>query len=201
MPKFLPRSFQLLPLFFFLLTACGQTEQPALRGQNIICFGDSLTYGTGAPRNKSYPAQLSDLIGQPVINAGIPGDTTARALQRLNRDVLSHSPRIVLITLGGNDLKNGVPSNTAFQNLNEIVKAVQAEGALVVLGGIKMLFWDRGYDEEYEKLAEETGAILIPNILNGLIGNVELMSDTIHPNEAGYEIMARRFHKAIALYL
>jgi acyl-CoA thioesterase-1 len=201
MPTFLPRSFQLLLLFFSLLTACGQTEQPALRGQNIICFGDSLTYGTGAPRNKSYPAQLSDLIGQPVINAGIPGDTTARALQRLNRDVLSHSPRIVLITLGGNDLKNGVPSNTAFQNLNEIVRAIQAEGALVVLGGIKMLFWDRGYDEEYEKLAEETGAILIPNILNGLMGNVELMSDTIHPNAAGYEIMARRFHKAIALYL
>ena len=201
MPTFLPRSFQLFLLFFPLLTACGQTEQPALRGQNIICFGDSLTYGTGAPRNKSYPAQLSDLIGQPVINAGIPGDTTARALQRLNRDVLSHSPRIVLITLGGNDLKNGVPSNTAFQNLNEIVKAIQAEGALVVLGGIKMLFWDRGYDEEYEKLAEETGAILIPNILNGLMGNEELMSDTIHPNAAGYEIMARRFQKAIALYL
>ena len=77
----------------------------------------------------------------------------------------------------------------------------QCKGALVVLGGIKMLFWDRGYDEEYEKLAEETGAILIPNILNGLMGNVELMSDTIHPNAAGYEIMARRFHKAIALYL
>jgi len=201
MPTLLLRSFQPLILFFFLLTACGQTEQPALRGQNIICFGDSLTYGTGAPRNKSYPAQLSDVIRRPVINAGIPGDTTARALQRLDRDVLSHSPRIVLITLGGNDLKNGVDKKTAFQNLDEIVRAIQAEGALVVIGGIKLLFWDRGYDEEYEKLAEETGAILIPDILSGLMGNEELMSDTLHPNAAGYEIMARRFHKAIESYL
>jgi len=201
MQTFLLRLTLPVLLFLFILSACGQSEQPLLRGQNIICFGDSLTFGTGAPLNRSYPAQLSEMIGQPVINAGIPGDTTARALQRLSRDVLSHSPRIVLITLGGNDLKNGVDKKTAFKNLVEIVKTIQAEGALVVVGGIKLLFWDRGYDEEYEKLAEVTGALLIPNILSGLMGNDQLMSDTIHPNAAGYEIMARRFHKAIEPYL
>jgi len=201
MQTFLLRSILPILLCFFLFTACGQSEQLAIRGQNIICFGDSLTFGTGAPHDKSYPAQLSVAIGRPVINAGIPGDTTARALQRLNQDVLSQSPRIVLITLGGNDLKNGVDKKTAFKNLTEIVKAIQAEGALVVIGGIKLLFWDRGYDEEYAKLAEKTGAILIPDILSGLMGNEQLMSDTIHPNAAGYEIMARRFHKAIKSYL
>jgi acyl-CoA thioesterase-1 len=195
------RSILPLLLFCFLFTACGQSEQRNLRGQNIICFGDSLTFGTGAPQDKSYPAQLSVIIGRPVINAGIPGDTTTRALQRLDRDVLSQSPRIVLITLGGNDLKNGIDRETAFQNLEKIVRAVQAEGALVVVGGIKLLFWDRGYDEEYAKLAAKTGAILIPNILSGLMGNEKLMSDTIHPNAAGYEIMATRFHKAIEPYL
>jgi lysophospholipase L1-like esterase len=106
-----------------------------------------------------------------------------------------------LITLGGNDLKNGVDKKTAFKNLHTIVTTIQSEGALVVIGGIKLLFWDRGYDEEYEKLAEETGAILIPDILSGLMGNESLMSDTIHPNAAGYEIMANRFHKAIEPYL
>jgi lysophospholipase L1-like esterase len=202
MPRFLHLSL-LSPLLLsiFLLTACSETKQPALHGQNIICFGDSLTYGTGAPREKSYPTQLSELIGLPVINAGIPGDTTARALQRLERDVLSHAPRIVLITLGGNDLKNGVDKKTAFQNLNDIVRAIQNEGALVVIGGIRLLFWDRGYAEEYEKLAEETGAILVPDILSGLMGTEKFMSDTIHPNAAGYEVMAKRFHKAIESYL
>lgn len=197
---FLRLNLFLLP-FIFLFSACQQVERPVLRGENIICFGDSLTYGTGAPRDKSYPAQLSQLIGRPVINSGIPGDTTTKALQRLDRDVLSQSPRIVLITLGGNDFLNGVAAKTAFQNLALIVKSIQAEGALVVVGGIKLPFWDRGYDEEYEKLAHATGALLIPNILSGILGKENLMSDTIHPNAAGYALVARRFHEEIAPYL
>ena len=184
-----------------LFAACDSNETVVLSGENIICFGDSLTYGTGAARNKSYPAQLSEVIGQPVINAGIPGNTTADGLKRLKTDVLERSPRMVLITLGGNDLKNGIDKKVAFKNLKNIVETIQAEEALVVIGGVKLLFWDRGYEEEYEKLAEETGVILIPNVLKGLIGHNDLMSDTIHPNAAGYEIMAKRFHKAIEPYL
>jgi lysophospholipase L1-like esterase len=53
------------------------------------------------------------MISRPVINAGVPGDTTARAMQRLERDVLAYAPDIVLVTLGGNDLKNGVASDAA----------------------------------------------------------------------------------------
>jgi lysophospholipase L1-like esterase len=68
-----------------------------------------------------YPSQLSKMISRPVINAGVPGDTTASALERLERDVLAYSPDIVLITLGGNDLKNGVASDSAFKNLKKIV--------------------------------------------------------------------------------
>jgi lysophospholipase L1-like esterase len=188
-------------LFCFLLTACGGREPIVLNGENIICFGDSLTYGTGAVPGKSYPAQLAEMIGQPVINSGIPGDTTARALQRLERDVLSKSPHMVLITLGGNDMKNGVDKKIAFKNMREIVETIRAKEALVVIGGVKLLFWDRGYAEEYERLAEETGALLIPNVLKGLIGHDDLMHDTIHPNAAGYKIMAERFHKAIKPYL
>lgn len=198
--------FSIRVLFSLLLVslfccACGGKEPVTLSGENIICFGDSLTFGTGAPPDKSYPAQLAEMIGKPVINSGIPGDTTGMALQRLERDVLSKSPRMVLITLGGNDMKNGIDKNIAFKNLKEIVEAIQAKGALVVIGGVKLLFWDRGYEAEYKKLADETGALLIPNVLKGLVGHNDLMHDTIHPNEAGYAIMARQFHKAIEPYL
>ena len=201
MHTFLWRTILPLLLASLLLTACGGPEPVTLRGNNIICFGDSLTFGTGAPRDKSYPAQLAEMIGQPVINSGIPGDTTDRALRRLERDVLSKSPRIVLITLGGNDLKNGVDKKTAFKNLKDIVDTIQARGALVVFGGIRLLFWDRGYEEEYEKLAAETGALLVPDILGGLMGHEELMHDTIHPNGAGYKIMAQKFYTRIKPYL
>jgi len=201
MHTFLWRTILPLLLASMLLTACDGPEPVTLRGDNIICFGDSLTFGTGAPRDKSYPAQLAEMIGQPVINSGIPGDTTDRALRRLERDVLSKSPRIVLITLGGNDLKNGVDKKTAFKNLKDIVDTIQARGALVVFGGIRLLFWDRGYEEEYEKLAAETGALLVPDILGGLMGHEELMHDTIHPNGAGYKIMAQKFYTRIEPYL
>jgi lysophospholipase L1-like esterase len=201
MYKFLLYPIYAILLTYILLAACRGPQPVTPKGGNIICFGDSLTFGTGAPRNKSYPAQLAEMIGQPVINSGVPGDTTGRALQRLARDVLSESPRIVLITLGGNDLRKGVDKKTAFKNLKEIVEAIQAKEALVVIGGLKLMFWDRGYEEEYEKLAEETGVLLVPDILGGLMGNEKLMHDTIHPNATGYKILAQKFYKSIKPYL
>ncbi|HET6488363.1 MAG TPA: arylesterase [Syntrophales bacterium] len=170
-------------------------------GENIICFGDSLTYGTGASQGMDYPSQLSRLIGRPVINAGIPGDTTATALARLDRDVLDISPRIVLITLGGNDMKNRQGRDQAFRNLKTIITSIQDRGALVIIGGLDIPIWGRGFEEGYRKVAEETGAVLIPDILKGLLGNPEKMSDAIHPNDAGYGIMAGYFYGAMKPYL
>jgi lysophospholipase L1-like esterase len=141
------------------------------------------------------------MIGQPVINAGVPGDTTTRALERLEEDVLSQSPRIVLITLGGNDLKNGVRKDVAFRNLKTIIEAIQAEGGLVILGGVKFIILDKGYGEMYKKLTKETDIILVPNVLKGLIGKDKYMNDPIHPNGQGYTIMAERFYEAMKPYL
>ena len=166
-------------------------------GQTIICFGDSLTYGTGAGKGMDYPSQLSKLVGKPVLNAGVPGDTTARALIRLDRDVLSKNPDLVLITLGGNDLKNGVPKGVAFSNLINIVESIQNSGARVIIGGLQFPFRDRGYGKGYQELADETGAVLIPDIFEGIMGKRKLMTDAIHPNAAGYKMMAQRFFEAM----
>jgi len=179
------------------LTSTHQDFSNGSAGERIVCFGDSLTFGTGASSGKDYPSQLSKLVSRPVINAGVPGDTTARALQRLERDVLTYAPDIVLITLGGNDLKNGIAKDVAFENLRTIVESIQKQGAQVIVGGLHIPFRDRGFGRGYQKLAEETGAILIPNILEGIMGNRKLMSDPIHPNDAGYKIMADRFYKAM----
>ena len=165
--------------------------------QTIICFGDSLTYGTGAGQDMDYPSQLSKMIGKPVINAGVSGNTSARALQRLERDVLSESPDLVLITLGGNDLKNGVATEVAFDNLKTIVESIQETGARVIIGGLRFPMRDRGFGRAYQELADESGAVLIPNIFKGIMGNRQLMNDPIHPNDAGYKIIAERFYEAI----
>jgi lysophospholipase L1-like esterase len=176
-------------------------KNPRPAGENIVCFGDSLTYGTGASQGMDYPAQLSRLIGKPVINAGIPGDTTAAALARLERDVLGRSPKIVIITLGGNDMMRGMDREEAFRNLKTMISAIQDRGALVVIGGIDLSIRGRGFSEGYRKVSELTGAVLIPNVLNGILGNPARMSDPIHPNDSGYAVMAGYFHEAIKPYL
>jgi lysophospholipase L1-like esterase len=135
-----------------------------------------------------------------IINAGVPGDTTARALDRL-AEILELQPRIVMITLGGNDLKNGVRREVAFENLEEIVRRFQDNGALVVIGGLNLPFWGRGFGDAYEELAEKTGSVLVPNIYQDILGKPGLMSDRIHPNREGYGVMAQHFYKALRPYL
>jgi acyl-CoA thioesterase-1 len=179
---------------FLSSTRTGSTKLPY---ETIICFGDSLTYGNGAGEGRDYPSQLSTMIGKPVVNAGVPGDTTARALKRLDSDVLSKSPDLVLITLGGNDLKNGVAKDLAFNNLRKIVESIQHAGAKVIIGGLRFPLQDRGFGSAYRQLAEDTGAVLIPDIYKDIMGNRKLMSDPIHPNGDGYKIMAERFREAI----
>ena len=174
-----------------------QVKKKSLPYDTIICFGDSLTFGTGAVPGMDYPSQLSKMISKPVINAGASGDTTASALTRLQRDVLSKSPDMVLITLGGNDLKNGVAKDVAFKNLKRIVKSIQGQGARVIIGGLKFPLRDRGFARGYKDLADQTGAVLIPDIFKDIIGNRRLMSDPIHPNGNGYKIMAQRFSEAM----
>ena len=169
-------------------------------GENIICFGDSLTYGTGAKKGMDYPSQLSGMIGMPVINEGIPGDTTSDALRRTH-NILKKDPRIVFITLGGNDLKNGISKDLAFNNLEMIIEKIQEKGALVIIGGIDVPFFGKGFGDAYRVLARKTGSILIPNIFKGIFAHPELMSDRIHPNSAGYTIMAQHFYKAVKPYL
>lgn len=185
--------------FYDLVSSQPRNAEPT--GSTIVCFGDSLTYGTGAPADESYPARLARHLEEPVLNAGIPGDTTARALSRLDDDVLSLDPRIVLITLGGNDLKNGVPREQAFANLGTIVERIQSEGALVVVGGIDVPLYGRGYPEAYRDLCQRLGCVLIPNVYEGIWGRRERMSDRIHPNGDGYEVMAEHFLEAIEPYV
>lgn len=163
----------------------------------IVCFGDSLTYGYGASQGMDYPTRLEEMTGIEIINAGVSGNTTADGLARLEDDVLDYEPDVVLITLGGNDLKNRVSVDTARANLLSIIQRIQAAGAMVVLGGVDIPLYGKGYAQMYESLARQTGSVLVPNILEDIFGNPELMSDSIHPNDKGYEIMAGYFYKAL----
>ena len=181
-------------VIYFFIPSSHEIRNAIPMGETIVCFGDSLTYGTGAEKGMNYPSQLSRLSGMKVVNAGVPGDTTAMALKRLD-EIMEMNPRIVLITLGGNDLKNRIQKEIASKNLELIIHAIQDHGALVILGGIDVPFWGRGFGDAYKELAKETGSVLISNIFKDIMGKSDLMTDSIHPNNAGYAIMAERFYK------
>ena len=62
----------------------------------------------------------------------------------------------------------------------------------MVLVGINPGLWMDPYGAEFEDLARRLGAGLVPDILGDILGNSALMSDAIHPNDRGYELMADR---------
>lgn len=176
-------------------------ESPA--GTAIIAFGDSLTAGHRVDPASNYPSRLSRAIGRPILNRGNSGDTTADGLRRLERDVLAHNPRIVLLCLGGNDMLRRQPADRQFENLREIIGRIHAAGALVILLGLEGdgFLYSSDYGDRYEQLARETGCVLVPDLLDGVIGRSSLMIDNIHPNEQGYERVVERIMKYAGEYL
>ena len=164
----------------------------ASRGTNIIAFGDSLTAGLGAQPGEDFPSRLSKLIETPVINAGVSGDTTDMALERIDRDVLSHDPRIVIVGLGGNDFLRSVDIATTERNLRSIVRRIHGAGAMVVLLGFRFPSLNLDYEKMYTRVADDEGCLLIGRMLRGIITDPSLKSDEVHPNARGYEIMAER---------
>ena len=169
-------------------------------GATIVAFGDSLTYGKGAPRNQTYPAVLTELTGKRVINLGVNGDTGAAAPRRLAQ-VMEHKPYMVLIEFGGNDFMRSVPFEQTIASVSRIVDEVQAAGAIAVIVDTGGYYGMRKYSKAYKKLAKEKGAVFVSGILDGVFGQHALMSDQVHPNAAGYKIVAERVYEEIKDYL
>lgn len=162
----------------------------------IIAFGDSLVFGTGASEGRDFVSQLAQLLREPVENFGVPGDTTAEALERISEATDRH-PSIVLVLLGGNDYLQRVPQEQTFQNLAAIVDAFQKDGAVVVLLGVRGGILVDNFRAKFKALAQEKRAVYVSDVLRDLLGNRQYMSDQIHPNDAGYAIIAERVFNAL----
>ena len=65
----------------------------------VVFLGDSITSGHGLPLEVTFASRLGVALAVPVRNAGISGDQTAGGLARLERDVLDHRPKLVVVEL------------------------------------------------------------------------------------------------------
>ena len=155
-----------------------------------MAFGDSLTYGTGAKEDESYPAVLAQLVGQRVIRSGVPGEVTAQGLSRLPGAIAEHRPDLIIVCLGGNDMLRKVSEAEIKANLHAIIKAIKARGIAVVLIGVPRPALLAGPPEFYGELAEEFGIPYESSVVKDVLHSPDMKSDAIHPNARGYRRMA-----------
>ena len=170
------------------------------RTLKIVAFGDSLTSGHRLDRREAYPAVLETKLRAArlpfeVLNYGVSGDTTARALRRLDA-ALAERPHILIVAFGANDGLRGVPVGTVRDNLDVIVGTAKSRGISVLLCGmealpVRGLQYTLDFHEVIPGVAARHGVPFVPFLLSGVIGNRDLMSaDRMHPNAAGARVMA-----------
>lgn len=186
-------AFVAIFLFWYFFAGTYKIKNYPSSGETIIAFGDSLVEGVGATEGNDFVSLLSKRIDTPIINLGHPGDTTAEALLRIN-EVLSRNPKIVMVLLGGNDFLRRVSKAEMLSNLEHIITTIQNAGAIVILLGVRGGLITDNYESDLKSLAKKTGSAYAPNVLKGLIGNPKYMSDSIHPNDVGYAIIAEHIY-------
>jgi lysophospholipase L1-like esterase len=176
------------------LGGCGDAPKLARLAPDavVLAFGDSLTYGTGAPEADSYPAQLERLIQRKVVRAGVPGEVSAQALARLPSALEEHQPKLLVLCVGGNDFLRNLAQAEVAANVRRMIAMAKQKGSDVLLLGTpeKGLFVSP--PKFYAQIAKELGIPYEGKVIGEILRNAELKSDPIHPNARGYRLMAER---------
>jgi acyl-CoA thioesterase-1 len=184
---------------------------PLAEGPKVIFLGDSLTAGLGVSVEEAFPARVGEILaaeGHPiqVINAGVSGDISAGGASRLAW-LLRQKPAIVVVELGANDGMRGQPLAELEKNLLDIVQRSQAAGAKVLILGMRIppnygKDYSDGFEAIYPRVAEQTGAALVPFLLEGVGGEARLnQADGIHPTAEGHRLVAKNVAPALGRLL
>ncbi len=184
-----------------LLTACSGDDarlQPLASDAVILAFGDSLTYGTGVGPDDSYPAVLQRLSGHTVINAGVPGERTPQGLARLPDTLDEYQPSLLILCHGGNDMLRKQSMEAMQENLERMIRQAKGRGIQVVLLGVPQpAIFGLESAKYYKTVAEKTGVPLQGSVIPEVLSDSRFKSDQIHPNAAGYEMMAEAVYRLL----
>jgi acyl-CoA thioesterase-1 len=184
-----------------MLAATGEGSRAAEPARlTVVALGDSLTSGHRLPESQAYPALLEKRLKDAdlpyrVVNHGVSGDTSAGGVRRL-ADALAEQPQILIIELGANDGLRGVPVSQVRANLETIIEGAQKQGVAVLLCAMDALpvngfQYTLDFHKLYYDLADKYKVPLVPFLLNGVLGNRDLMSaDGVHPNKEGAKVLA-----------
>jgi acyl-CoA thioesterase I len=201
-----PPSSVLLPgLTLSLSESDGASADRPLR---ILAFGDSLVAGFAVSSKAAFPVRLEKALrgmgfAVEMINAGVPGDTTAGGRARLEQ-ALECDPDLVILELGANDNLLGLDPAVTESNLDAMLARLKEKDIAVLLAGIHPLRdlgenYRDGLAAVFSRLAEKYQALLYPDFLTGVAGRPELnKADGIHPNPKGIDEIVRRVTPLVA---
>ncbi len=179
------------------------------RRPTVLFIGTSLTAGLGLQPDQAYPALVqakADSAGKPInaVNAGVSGETSAGALNRI--DWVMRAPAdIVVIETGANDALRALPVAEARTNISQIIDRIKTAkpAARILLVQIEAppnlgQPYTRAFHDMYGELAREKGVLLVPFLLQGVAGIPDLnQADGVHPNQRGERIVAANVWQAL----
>jgi acyl-CoA thioesterase-1 len=183
----------------------------------VVFMGDSITEGWGMKATATSPARGEFFPGKPYINRGISGQTTPQMLVRFRQDVILLKPKVVVLLAGTND----IAENTGKETLEEIGNNIASMSEIARANRIRVVLcsvlpasefnWHKGLEPApkikalnawMKEYAAKNGFVYVDyyspmvNSEGGL--KAELSPDGVHPNKAGYEIMAPLAEAGIA---
>jgi acyl-CoA thioesterase-1 len=207
MQRFLYRLVRMrfaIGLLLFGLSVLARSGQPT-----ILIVGDSISAAYGMSLEQGWVALLEEQLADShpdysVVNASISGETTAGGLRRLPALLTEYNPSVVVIELGGNDGLRGFPIRNFRDNLQAMAEMARATDAEVLLLTMEIppnygSRYTASFRESYQLVAEDTGSVLGPFMLEDVATDTTLMqTDGIHPTVEAQPIILDTVFPALA---
>lgn len=200
----------LLLLLSLVFIGCSDEKESAEdkvlpRKSVVLAIGDSLTQGVGADEAKSYPAQLANLSEWTVINAGVSGETSADVLARIDSELNTHHPALVLLSIGGNDFLGHIETSVTRTNIEKTIQIIQKRNIPLILiaypelNASSIVSARVGLTPKdaplYQELAQQYQLPLLALAWGEVLGDEQNRSDQIHANAQGYRLFADKLYQ------
>lgn len=165
----------------------------------LFAIGDSITYGYElSNRNQAYPSQLAIMLGQTVINEGVPGEKSGDCAARLGGLLAKYKPGKVIILAGANDVIYGRDDDTTAGRLSSMIQMVKANKSMPVICTLTPTYRSHAFmmnsivdlNNKIRVMAESDGAVLADLFTAYNNDNTYLLGDGLHPNADGQRLIA-----------
>ena len=175
----------------------------------ILCLGDSITFGARDEYRRSYPDELGKILTEKTgefyfcHNHGICAETRSDLLKRSWNNVSSKSnSKIMLLMIGTNDTQAGIPKDIYKDNVRQIISVAKVHGMHVIVGTLPELGFtplyllNTSYIKDYNEMVNELSKEMNFHICD-MSGLEKYYIDGVHLNHQGNLELAKRFSNSI----